>query len=43
MSEVHASKKALQGIERACLRMVWETGTSGLWKVDVIYINDLKL
>jgi len=32
--EIHASRKALQGIERDCLRMVWKTGTNGLWKVD---------
>jgi len=32
--EIHTSRKALQGTEKDCLRMVWETGTSGLWKVD---------
>merc|ERR1712212_1209267 len=33
--EIHASRKALQGCtERDCLRLVWETGTSSMWKVD---------
>merc|ERR1711990_332294 len=32
--EIHASRRALQGTEKECLRMVWETGTSRLWKVD---------
>ena len=32
--EIHASRKALQGTEKGCLRLVWETGTTTLWKVD---------
>ena len=36
--EIHASRKALQGTEKECLRMVWETGTSGLWKVDGVNV-----
>ena len=32
--EIHTSRKALQGTARDCLRLVWETGTSTLWKVD---------
>jgi len=36
--EIHASSKALQGTDRDCLKLVWETGTSSLWKVDGVEV-----
>jgi len=36
--EIHASSKALQGTDRDCLKLVWETGTSSLWKVDEVEV-----
>ena len=43
--EIHVSREALQGTARDCLRLVWETGTSTLWKVngvDVAVVEEGK-
>ena len=36
--DIHANRKALQGAQRKDLKLVWETGTSGMWNVDGVEV-----